>query len=64
MPRVDVVAAVRMLAVDRQAEARDEVEHAPDDEQRRCVITLWTAVICGTRHWQHGDEHGHGPIQV
>ena len=65
VPRIDVVAAVRVLAVYRQPEPGDQIEHSLyDQERRRSVIALGAAHVSLAGHRQHRHEHRDRPVQV
>lgn len=66
MSRVDVVAAIHVLAVDGQAKSGKQLQHPLSDDQGRDlgrVKLRGTLVVwIGNRH--HGDEHGDGAVVV
>lgn len=65
VPTVDGVAAIRVLAIDRQTEAGHQRKGAlGNDERGGAVDRLGAAIVGGAGHGQHGDVHGDGAHEV
>lgn len=61
---VEVVTAEDVLAVDGEAEAREQLERPPGDQHETGRVCFRRAVVGAVGHRQHGDAHCHRPHQV
>ena len=64
MPGEDVVTAVDVLAIDREATTRDDGEDSLDNKHGCDVTTLLCTLICGVSLGEYGDTHGDSPVVV